>query len=147
MLFCTLFLSALYDYGVLTFMEDVKVQKVMLHVEGTTICNDDFQWDTALQHCCNHVLNSCNIDPTLQRCIYFRCAIVVENSLVEHHLKKKRRRNFLPFLSWVLNFLKNSSPITIIAVKIERNANWLFKWRLRRRCGPRISRTLVSTLY
>ena len=68
MLFCTLFLSALYDYGVLTFMEDVKVQKVMLHVEGTTICNDDFQWDTALQHCCNHVLNSCNIDPTLQRC-------------------------------------------------------------------------------
>ena len=70
MLFCTLFLSALYDYGVLTFMEDVKVQKVMLHVEGTTICNDDFQWDTALQHCCNPVLNSCNIDPTLQRCTF-----------------------------------------------------------------------------
>ena len=48
-------------------MENVKVQKVMLHVEGTTICNDDFHWDTALQHCCNPVLNSCNIDPTLQR--------------------------------------------------------------------------------
>ena len=47
-------------------MEDVKVQKVMLHGEGTTIC-DDFQWDTALQHCCNRVLNSWNIDPTLQR--------------------------------------------------------------------------------
>ena len=135
------------------FMEDVKVQKVLLHVVGTTVFNADFQWDTALQHCCNPVLNSCNIDPILQR-----CTSVAQSSLriVSWNitLKKKERRNFLPFLSWKLNFLRNSSPgefayirVTIIAVKIERNANWLFKWRLRRRCSPRISRTLVSTLY
>ena len=82
------------------FMEDVKVQKVMLHGEGTTIC-DDFQWDTALQHCCNRVLNSWNIDPTLQRwtCVAFK--IVVENSLVEHHLKQKDDEIFFLFWTWI----------------------------------------------
>ena len=95
MLFCTLFLSALYDYGVLTFMEDVKVQKVMLHVEGTTICNDDFQWDTALQHCCNPVLNSCNIDPTLQRCTF-----VAQSSLriVSWNITLKKKDDEIFFL-------------------------------------------------
>ena len=95
MLFCTLFLSALYDYGVLTFMEDVKVQKVMLHVEGTTICNDDFQWDTALQHCCNHVLNSCNIDPTLQRCT---CVAPSSLRIVSWNITLKKKDDEIFFL-------------------------------------------------
>ena len=40
--------------------------KVMLH---GTICNDDFSCNTALQHCCDIVSHSCNIDLTLQRCV------------------------------------------------------------------------------
>ena len=79
-------------------MEDVKVQKVMLHGDGTTICNDDFQWDTALQHCCNTVLNGCNIAPTLQRCTCVALKIVAVNSLVEHHLQQKDDEIF--FLFW-----------------------------------------------
>ena len=39
---------------------------VMLH---GTICNDNFQCNTALQHCSDIVSNSFNIDPTLQRCV------------------------------------------------------------------------------
>ena len=38
--------------------------KVMLH---KTIHNDDFWRNTASQHCCDAVSNSCNIVPTLQR--------------------------------------------------------------------------------
>ena len=34
-----------------------------------TICNDDFQGNTALQHCCDVVSNCYNIVPTLQRCV------------------------------------------------------------------------------
>ena len=48
--------------------------KVMLH---GTICNDDFQRKTALQHCCDIVSNGCNIVPTLQRCVALK--IVVAN--------------------------------------------------------------------
>ena len=76
-------------------MEDVKVQKVMLHVEGTTICNDDFQWDAALQHCCNPVLNSCNIGPTLQRCTF-----VAQSSLriVSWNITLKKKNDEIFFL-------------------------------------------------
>ena len=71
MLFCTLFLSSLYDYDVLTFYGGRKsAESDVTRRRDNTICNDDFQWDTALQHCCNPVLNSCNIDPTLQRCTF-----------------------------------------------------------------------------
>ena len=38
----------------------------MLH---ETIRNDDFQPNTALQHCCDVVSNSYNVFPTLQRCV------------------------------------------------------------------------------
>ena len=38
----------------------------MLH---ETIRNDDFQRNTALQHCCNVVSNGYNIVPTLQRSV------------------------------------------------------------------------------
>ena len=48
--------------------------KVMLH---GTICNDDFQRKTALQHCRDIVSNGCNIVPTLQRCVALK--IVVAN--------------------------------------------------------------------
>ena len=117
MLFCTLFLSSLY-------VKDVKVQKVMLHVEGTTICNDDFQWDTALQHCCNPVLNSCNIDPTLQRCTF-----VAQSSLriVSWNITlKKKTTKFSSFFVLNIKFSPGEFAyirVTIIAVKIERNAN------------------------
>ena len=40
--------------------------KVMLR---EMICNDDFQRNTTLQHCCDIVSNSYNIVPTLQRCV------------------------------------------------------------------------------
>ena len=42
-----------------------------------TICNDDFQRKTALQHCCDIVLNGCNIVATLQCCVALE--IVVAN--------------------------------------------------------------------
>ena len=48
---------------------NLKIQallKVMLH---ETIRNDDFQRNTALQHCCNVVSNGYNIVPTLQRSV------------------------------------------------------------------------------
>ena len=48
--------------------------KVMLH---GTICKDDFQRKTALQHCCDIASNGCNIVPTLQRCVALK--IVVAN--------------------------------------------------------------------
>ena len=38
----------------------------MLH---ETFRNDDFKRNTALQHCCDIVLNGYNIVPTLQRCV------------------------------------------------------------------------------
>ena len=40
--------------------------KVILH---ETIRNDDFKRNTALQHCCDIVLNGCNIVPTLEPCV------------------------------------------------------------------------------
>ena len=45
-----------------------------------TIRNDDFQRNTALQHCCDIVSNRYNIVPTLQRCVALK--IVVANGLV-----------------------------------------------------------------
>ena len=45
-----------------------------------TICNDDFQGNTALQHCCDVVSNCYNIVPTMQRCVALK--IVVPNRLV-----------------------------------------------------------------
>ena len=44
-----------------------------------TIRNDDFQRNTALQHCCDIVSNGFNIVPTLQRCVALK--IVVANRL------------------------------------------------------------------
>ena len=58
--------------------------KVMLH---ETICNDDFQHDTALQHCCDIVSNGYNIVPALQR--YVTLKIVVANRPVYHHLQQQ----------------------------------------------------------
>ena len=51
--------------------------KVMLH---ETIRNDDFKRNTALQHCCDIVLNGYNIVPTWQRCVALK--IVLANRLV-----------------------------------------------------------------
>ena len=51
----------------------------MLH---GTICNDDFQRKTALQHCCDFVSNGCNIVPTLQGCTCVALKIVVANRSV-----------------------------------------------------------------
>ena len=59
------------------FGGELKSLKLMLH---ETIQNDDFQRNTALQHCCNIVSNGYNIVPTLQRCVTQR--IVVANRLV-----------------------------------------------------------------
>ena len=47
---------------------------VMLH---ETIRNDDFERNTALQHCYDIVSNGSNIVPTLQRCVALK--IVVAN--------------------------------------------------------------------
>ena len=55
--------------------------KVMLH---ETICNDDFQRNTALLHCCDIVSNGCNIVPILQRSVALN--MVVANRSVKHHL-------------------------------------------------------------
>ena len=41
-----------------------RCSKLMLH---GTICNNDFQRNTALRHCCNILLNGRNIVPILQR--------------------------------------------------------------------------------
>ena len=38
----------------------------MLH---ETIRNDDFQRNTALEHCWDNESNGCNVVPTLQRCV------------------------------------------------------------------------------
>ena len=43
-----------------------RCSKLMLH---GTICNNDFQRNTALRHCCNILLNDRNIVPILQRFI------------------------------------------------------------------------------
>ena len=53
----------------------------MLH---ETIRNSDFKRNTALQHCYDIDWNSCNIVPTLQRCVALK--IVVTNRPVQHHL-------------------------------------------------------------
>ena len=42
-----------------------------------TIRNDDFQRNTALQHCCDIISDGYNIVPTLQRCVALK--IVVAN--------------------------------------------------------------------
>ena len=54
----------------------------MLH---ETNRNDEFQRNTALQHCSDIVLNSYSIVPTLQHCVTLK--IVVANRPVQHHLK------------------------------------------------------------
>ena len=56
----------------------------MLH---ETIRNDDFQRNTASQHCCDIVSNGYNIAPALQPCLALK--IVVANRPVYHHLKVK----------------------------------------------------------
>ena len=48
--------------------------KVMLH---ETIRDDDFYSKTALQHCCDIVLNGYSFVPALQRCVALK--IVVAN--------------------------------------------------------------------
>ena len=45
--------------------------KMMLH---GTIRNDDFQRNTALQHCCDIEWNGCNAVPTLQPCVALKIA-------------------------------------------------------------------------
>ena len=57
----------MYRRKYISAAKNLKIQallKVMLH---ETIRNDDFQRNTALQHCCNVVSNGYNIVPTLQR--------------------------------------------------------------------------------
>ena len=49
----------------------------LIKVIHETIRNDDFQRNTALQHCCDIVLNVYNIVPTLQLCVVL--IIVVAN--------------------------------------------------------------------
>ena len=49
--------------------------KVMLH---QTIRNNDFRRNTALQYCCDIVLNSHNIVPTLQRCVALKTSLRIE---------------------------------------------------------------------
>ena len=46
--------------------------KVMLH---KMILNDNFQRNTALQHCCGTVSNGHNIIPALQRCIALKLSL------------------------------------------------------------------------
>ena len=47
-------------------VKEQKRIKVMLH---ETIRNDDFQRNTALEHCWDNESNGCNVVPTLQRCV------------------------------------------------------------------------------
>ena len=49
----------------------------LIKVIHETIRNDDFQRNTALQHCCDIVLNGYNIVPALQLCVVL--IIVVAN--------------------------------------------------------------------
>ena len=59
----------MYRRKYISAAKNLKIQallKVMLH---ETIRNDDFQRNTALQHCCNVVSNGYNIVPTLQRSV------------------------------------------------------------------------------
>ena len=51
----------------------------MLH---ETIRNDDFQPNTALQHCCDIVSNSYNVVPALQRCVVLKINRRFESSPV-----------------------------------------------------------------
>ena len=44
-----------------------------------TICNDDFQRNTALRHCCDFVPHGCNTVPTLQRCVALKIVVVSWN--------------------------------------------------------------------
>ena len=46
--------------------------KVMLH---GTINNDDFQRNTALQHCCYIGLNGCNIVSTFEPCVALKIVV------------------------------------------------------------------------
>ena len=67
----------MYRRKYISAAKNLKIQallKVMLH---ETIRNDDFQRNTALQHCCNIVSNGYNIVPVLQRCVALK--IVVAN--------------------------------------------------------------------
>ena len=59
----------------------------MLH---KTIRDDDFQRNTAIQYCCDIVLNGCNIVPTLQRKAALE--IVVSNRLVLRSATTRRQR-------------------------------------------------------
>ena len=49
----------------------------LIKVIHETIRNDDFQRNTALQHCCDIVSNGYNIVPSLQLCVVL--IIVVAN--------------------------------------------------------------------
>ena len=60
------FLPALIYNMIQIQAKQVDLVKVMLH---ETIRNDDFQPKTALQHCCDIVLNVYNIVPALQHCV------------------------------------------------------------------------------
>ena len=56
-----------------------------------TIRNDDFLHNTALQHCSDIVLNTCNIVSTLQPCVAPNI-VVVANRLASHHIKAMSTR-------------------------------------------------------
>ena len=80
--------------------------KVMLHA---TICNDDFQHNTALQHCCDIVLNSYNIVPTFQRCTVKHHTLRSNNGDVHGNVSEKQTASFHFFssrLSQVAQLLK-----------------------------------------
>ena len=81
--------------------------KVMLR---EMICNDDFQRNTTLQHCCDIVSNSYNIVPTLQRCVALK--IVDAN-----HFKGPCHDDFAVFS--VVKSLINSAFIHTLNAPLE----------------------------
>ena len=72
------FLPALIYNMIQIQAKQVDLVKVMLH---ETIRNDDFQPKTALQHCCDIVLNVYNIVPALQRCVALKVDVCESSSV------------------------------------------------------------------
>ena len=90
---------ACFPYTSMAILNRENTYKILMVMLDGTILNDDFQRNTALQHCYYMVSNGCNIVPTFDACTCVALKIVVANRPMKHHLKLTSM-HFLKFSAW-----------------------------------------------
>ena len=92
----------------------------MLH---EIIRSDEFQSNTALQHCCNIVSNSYGIVPTMQRCTVLK--IFTANHSVHHHLYEQKGTCQVRMAQWTVHFEIFAKNLSKLSALFRNRLTWL----------------------